>query len=651
MITRCSLSLLPFAALASAAPLQAAAPDEIFTRLAAQPAQAAPIVEGQRAAVLPALSYLPADTEAVAAMAQVDRHLAPAVADAQMRGMLRAVGSAAISCGPGSIKALSDFVRINQLLAGCKLLNKMEQNWRPLLHQGAAQQVIPEIMKNRSTQAMDEVANALSSFRLPTIYCAFTPAPGKESELNAAYQELLAMLREQTQTNDSPWKAEEWQGFSGIQGTLSALLGHMLAVGYGVDSRVTRTMAGRNVHVLVKMQGTACLLVVCENPAELTLPTDADHSLLTTPALNGADAHLSELIASVWMSAGFAPSNLNLYEGKGLFLLETLKEIFDKMATADVANSGVYQAAAAGAEKYIASMRPYRPKATRPYAVQVWQQGEDVAVELTSDAQGSHYEPGKLTRTRVAAAEDTMLYMELTGLSVPARPSLEGMGDAAYALSKGVTFCLAEEVQDSVGPHMMLAETFRPDLEAVGQALQTVGSGLAAPWAFVVSAPSTPSFMVPSIAFSAGVKNRAALSEGWSKLLTALQKAGDKVGMGQLVSFLPILPQSLGGSTMNYTLFLPLLSALQPQVTVSDAEFVASTSTKLNQQLRNSGSVDGTPFCGAVGAVRFNAISSYVNQLQGGSKASLPQNPVQAIYYTATEANGVSTIRMLIDMP
>ena len=648
-----SLTFLPIAALATAAPLYAAAtPQEIFAQLA-QPRQDQSVSVDKRAAVLPALAYLPADTEALVALPQLGKYLAAYCgASGQDRHVIESMGSAAISGGFGSAKAFTDFIYIAQLISNYYSLDEQSKRWRLMLHQGPVQQVVDEVVKSNREKALDEATRRLNDFRLPPIYCAITPVPGRETELRALYEGLQSTLRKLAEKEGSYWQTEEWHGFSGACAPKETLFGQMLHAACVKENRTGQIQTGHKVHVLAKMQGDAMLIVLCERPDDLTLPTDAESSLLTSSALNGANAHLSDLIATSWMSAGFVPSAQSLKMGSSL-LLTTMKEVFEKMAVTDTANSKVYQDAAAGAAKFLAENPSSAPQVKRPCTLQLWWQGEDVVTELVGDSVGMRFAPGGLKQVALAAEPDTMFFFASSGVeNAPSRQNkTEGLKEATYSISKGLALCLNEPLQDDICQKFELFEMFGDELSGLGDALQMVSKGLSAPCSFVVKAPKRNKDVVPAVAFGSGVKDRALLSEGWDKLFAQLKQAGNKMGFGELLSLIPIIPQQLGKSATNYVLALPMLAGVQPQVTVSNEYFVAGSSSALNKQMF-SGSANSMPFRGVAGVVRFAPIVKYINNMcRDASACTAPMSKVDAIYYAASENDGMFTIRILTDLP
>lgn len=609
--------LVPLSALAiAAAPLQAEPSPEVFARLA-QPVQAAPVSVEARAAAMPALSMLPQKTDSLIVLPDFARLIQSCGACASPG--VTSIGCVAVSAGEGSAEMVRTFLSVIMHAQMAEMINLVKDGWLSTSKPEYAEMINGVFQAELEARAA-KFKSQLATTGIAPIYAALTPAPGQESDFEAVCECLPMGMANIKETIEGA-KDAEWQGFTGVELPRKAILQPLVMEMAMNDAEVEKALEGGSVYLLWKKVDKGVLVILCSDTSAISLPESATDSLLASPALNSADAHLSgqELAAAAWI----APSILQYYMELGrtesyAALAELTATAFDKLAAADAVNAASFQAAAEGVRGITQAIFPVLPKVEIPFSVTAWMNGDELCIQNISDAMGMHYAPGELRTATLADAPDTVLYLESTDLEVKTMGQLSGeLSSTLLNIAKGFTLTTAEGVQDQIAPKLMMAEMFKPELISLGDAVNTVCSALEAPCSLVITEPAAgptvaPAPMapvaapLPSVGFYAAVKNRAALADGWLKLAATAQQVANKCGGPQnIVSMLPVMPRALNGSAVNYALLLPLpFPALEPQLTVSDKSFMLGTSTALCDKMLSLGESPGVPFRGCAAKIQ-----------------------------------------------
>ena len=676
---------MPLGALAlAAAPLQAASPQESFAQLA-QPAQALVAKQYTYSAATPALSLLPQQTEGMVVIPRVGEHLSRLMKNScRSSEKVQCLDSAALSLSPGSAETLRTLLTLAMHAQLVDRLEYMGELWL-----SAAKPEYEAAIKGSFdaslTQCAARLKQAVRGLHIPPIYAALTAASGKDAEFEAFYQEMTGKMAADAASPKAQrcgLKPAEVEGYTGLEMPRAALLRRLLMPELRQEPDVAAALNEGSIYLLTKKQGNAILLVLCSDPAEISLPASAAESLSNASALQMPAASLPELPGADPLGvAWLAPAVIQAYALAGqqndmVVLADTVASTFDKLAAEDAANAPAYAEASAGVKRLTSTIFPQVPEAKVPATLTAWQTGDEVHLQFDYDAMGLHYEPGELRTASLSDAAETILYAESTAVSSPYVPKTEGCVDSCTAIARGLTLTTVEGVQDEIAPRLMMVEAFAPELAALGEAASTVMSGLTAPCSLVLShEPSTPNPMLPpdmtpksllpAIAFASGVKDRAALGEGWQKLVAAVQQGTDKLGGPQnIVSMLPVVPRVLGGSAVNYVLALPLLPGVEPQLTVSDKNFVLSTHTGLNNKMLALESSPAVPFCGFAARVNFAPLAQLMLEREANSPTSLRvgvngcdkspweivRESVSSVSATQVENSGVVSFRWCIQL-
>lgn len=629
----------------SAATLQAATPQEVYAQLA-QPAQIVSVSPEARMKVLPALAHLPLATDGILALPNFGAVLTSMGADKH----LACIGSVVVSAGAGSAAAMEYF--LSAVDAGVSSQNiDLLKMWRSLAKEREGE-VIRKTFKALKEQHDADMMAALKQLRLAPLYVAITAEPGCEQDF-AQMAEMFMSALDSIADDCEDWKSEECYGFKGVYAAQEKLFdklmentrkGSVLAVKKSRRKELRQVFEGREIHLLAKYQDGVLLVSASEKPTDLSWPKDAAASLLSSPALSGADAHLDNLKASMWVAPRMMQSFVKLARNKSV--VDGAVAVFRALAKDCADNASSYLAAAKGLEDLCSNLIPAWPSVKVAQSCQVWGGGKELYVEIMGDAMGSSFVPGELQYTSVAAEPTTLLYAETTEPRSSVSYNFSGLVQTAFDVAKAVVLTTPEEIQDRVSYQIQMAQMFAPDVEALGAGLCTTLSGLSAPCALVVG-DVNPVAVAPGVALCAAVKDRSAISSGWNQMLGVVQQVATKLGAGNIVASLPIMSKSVGDAT-SYVVAMPLPPGVEPQVTLNDKRFIAGTSSMLNQHLL--GTQGGTPFCGAVATFRAPALKQFLDRTQGANPhRDAVLSRLRAVHAVSTVNDGVSVMRALIE--
>lgn len=579
---------------------------DIFNQLTLAPKSVA-MAPAARAAALPAAAYLPGNADAALGIVQpgqgalkalqlLGKPLCP-----EMEKALGSIGSVVVSGGSGSAAA---FARALPLLTRASQIESLEQWAKGWSHNArpAFAAAIREAFDTQIQQQRAGMLEALAHFHISPMYAALTPLPGRESDFQKLHT-CLTRAMQGISERCPEWQAESGSGYTGLRTTQLRAL-KMLTGSEPQNEDVRRALAQRELHLLTKMQDGALLLILCERPGEINLPGSAEYSLLNSPILNGADAHINHLLATAWVSPAFFQTMQDcLYRDKQP-LANAIAEAFRKIGQLDPVHQNTYL----NATRDVMQLDAQTPRLRQirvPFTMQVWQQGNEVVgVETAGDAQGARFEPGKLRLVDLATAPDMIFYAESTAFSAPCFSSCRGSWPAMLGISRAIFLSLEESRREMVFPYLRYIEQFAPEVQTAESALHTIFGGLSAPVALYIGGGTQGED--PAVALGAAVIDRAGLVQGQQQLVSALAQAAAKCGIPpSLVTMLPVESQALGNNAIQHVLRLPFLpQGVQPSLAVSDSYMALGYSPSLNARMLASATAQA-PFCGAVCSVSF----------------------------------------------
>lgn len=636
MKTRRMIGALSLAATAFAVPAQATAPQEIFTQLIA-PAPSATLVPEARAKALPVLAYLPASTELVLAM-----KMPSILMQKESNAEVRSIATIGLSAGPGSMAALRELVSLVGSVERAQSLNLLD-TWAETAKDEVAETIF-KVYGEVQSQSNQAAMQAMQKLHIAPVYVVLTAKPGMEGEFDKLYRSLSEVLVSGA-GEDSRKQAAEWQGFTGMCFNQDEVLREgikKLFTDADTARAIQESLKGRKLYVLAKKQGDAILLAVCENTAELAWPASPEQSMLHSPLLNGADAHVDTLAATAWVS----PELFSIYSLPVMrnAVLDATQRVFEVLSEQGGTDAEAFSRAAKGLALFNRIATPNIPEAKHPATLQVWKQQGDICIELAGDAMGGTYDPGDLQQ--IAQAEDSanVFYFECTPVNSPNCPKCDGIIDATYDVMSGVTLTLQEQQQDEMSSTLQMAALFRPDVLAVGAALGKMTAALSAPCSLVVSKGA---MNTPSVALSCNVKSRADLILGWAQLMKAVETFGNKMGVQNVPAMLPIVPNPIDSSVMSYQLVLPIAPGVIPQALVSDNRLVLSTASDLG--ISCSKATQTMPFSGYVMSLQTQPIIDMVPDTPSNQKLIKSLKMIKAIYAAGTvQGDGISVSRCVI---
>lgn len=598
------------AACAAASPIQAVPEAQsIFVKLAQREAPAA-MQPALRAEALPALALLPAGADAVFVAAQAGKSAVELMRlmDCKCKdgeAQLGSIGSLAMSAGGGSAgefeRALPAMVYAAQLGS----LEQWEKRWRDhakpefadAIHRGFQPQ--KELIRKN-------LQSVLADCHPKPVYVALTAAPGKEADFQNLCRCIQQAMRRATE--DGKWQPVEVEGYSAGIRTTQLHVWNQLMDGEPDSAELKSHLAQRELYLMMRVQEGALLVSLCENPGDIVLPQNADSSLLHSPLLAGADAHMPQLRAAAWLSpVFFRVLQKCLYAEKNPLTL-AMADSFRNIGQVDAAHQNVYLNATRDALLLDSPPEGDIPQISRPFEMQVWQPAPNALRAHSSlDAWGARFEPGELRLAAQASSPGMIYYAESTPLTSPYMPHRDGVWKALVGVGHALLLTLRDETRNSLLPWVHGAEALAPEAVALEGALQTMGSALGAPLA-IVSGDGAPG-EDPAVAVSAVLKSRSGLAAGWQQMLQTLGQVASKFGLSPaVVTELPVQSRALGNDSVQHSLHLPFLpKEMHPGVALSDHYFVLGYSPALNERLLAAASVSANrvPFSGAVCAFSF----------------------------------------------
>ncbi|MCH5285145.1 MAG: hypothetical protein J1E42_06045 [Akkermansiaceae bacterium] len=636
MNIRRSFLALAFSTSAMVASLPAATPQEIFTQMA-QPAPAVPISPEIRATALSALALLPVDTEAVIA---VNLLSTPCAQETR-------VSNVAVSMAPGSSEFLGYFMEF------CNLVNSMQRDsslatmWS-LSANETAKEVIAKAYAACAGHPVEQLNAIAKAMHLAPVYAAARFQPGQE-DLKKEILEQLEKLKEKKDISVS-----EHDGFIDCSATVDKWFDSKLSerseecsCSDGIIPRtVCQELANKVVHLMVRVEEDAVVVVVCEDPAEVKLPADPSQSLLAAAPLVNAAASPEALISSAWISPKLLNSVMAHKEDLSS-MTKFVTLVMQKMAAADAANKATFDAAEK-AVSTVAKMIPMQKDCSlvKPFVVQAYLDGTGVCIDMATDDVNGRFKPGTLRHAEMASNPNTLFYAASTFAEnvVECEFSVNEGVDALMDLTKGVALTLNEEDKDSLSANLQFAELLKPTIKALGSGLGQVIDNMSVPCEMMLTLkPKRECSDEMAFALTTGVVSRKGIVDGWQQMLDAVNQGGAMFGMPGLANMLPVTELSLDGTptASHHMLMVP---NVQPVVSLDDSDFVLGTSPALNQQLiQDKG---GMPFAGSVLVVTPAGVSALSDLM----RVKESDRVVKAVYVVASTPETTSSLRIKIEL-
>ncbi len=624
---------------ASAAPLLAQQPRlpepavQVFSALAA-PTAAAQASAEERAAVFSALALLPQDVSSAYVLCDVGGNIQRLAKHSilldlrtdEVPAELLAIDNIAFAASAASPATCAFLAALMDKIRTRDAVESMAGAWKNEARAELADTIVQALTEG-AMAAAGQLSMSEQALGMPVGYAVVTTKPGAEQALQALYAIALAHLEQAQQ----PWisRVENENGFCGIRLDLGKKHEQNLAEGIVVDSPEEQVfaaeMARHKVCILLRIQGNALILAVCEDPQQVQLADTPAQSVLATELMADCDSRLNKGLV---MAAHLSPEMEALSQGSANIshLAEGMRAVFRKLAEVDAAHKESYDKAGAAVEPLSHALQALSSASSHPTDVQVWSDG-NLHLAATADARGSSYRPGVLRLAALADAPKTAFYAECTpvqrGFSLPGKAALPA---AALALAEGVALTLHENRGKQLREGLAAAATIKPELKGIASAALAIGRGLDGQLALVLDsahgplppiaeAPHAPEADIPRLALYAGVSNRSQLLSGWESMKAATRAAAAKLGHNTgAFGMLPLVPTH-EGQTTRYQLALPIFTMdTAPSLALSDTGLAVGSSANLTRQMLTSatGTID---FAGAVFAFRLTPLARSLRSL------------------------------------
>ncbi len=658
MTMRTSLLLLA----ASLAPLyaqQSPAPEAPAAQVSAVSAAE------QRAAVFSALAQMPANVSEFLVFTNIGGNFLrlaesgkiPDLTVDDLPDELLAIDNAAIAstlATPGTYAYLRALVGCLRTHEGATAL---ASNWGINARDNLTDTIVETLYTQSMLAAQKEGAAPGQPIRIPATCMVLTCKPGQEALLQTLSEELLPTLQENV--GDEVTLVNNENGFSGIRIDLAEMVRESAEEEEEHLAACMQELSKHSLCILLRQQGNALIIALCESPQDLQLPATANESVLSLPFMAEYDAQRNKgMLMAGHLSkecSNFCQSVNNDYL---LYLATGVSAVFHTLGEADATAKPTYDKAAAALTQLSQSLHSLTPAIEQATSFQAWCD-DNLHFSLSTDAGGYSYAPGKLRLAALADAPQNIFYAETTPICYSGpQINLTQLTEAALSVTEALALTLNESNAAQVNQVLAMSKLFAPELQALVAASSTIGSGLDGQLAVVMDtatgplplfaqAPQGATADIPRLAIYAGVSDRSQLSSGWDAIMTS---AGEAIGkLGGDPNTLSMLPIAATGDAqcMSYYLALPFFTQdTTPSLTVSDTGLSFGTSEKLNHQVVTS-ATGTTDFAGCVFSCKLAPLAKSFHSLSAAmAPSTLPkqQKAAQDLKEAATVLDQMSTI-------
>ncbi len=618
-------------------PAPAAPAAHMFTHLAAPTVPGTTATPEQRARVFSALALLPQDISDFAVLTNIGNNLRqleesgrfPDFSAADLPAELLALDTIALASCPATPATYALLQHALVSLSTVQSTVELTEEWAAEARAELSDTIIEELLL-RADATASQPENAAEGTRIPAAYIVLTSKPGEEAMLQECSTLLLADLQDGSRPGIT--LVNNVNGFSGIRMDVTETYRESL-------EKATKDMAPRRreqllseltrhpLHILVRQQGNALIVAICEDPQELKLAASPAESLLATNKLAPCDANLAKrMIAAAHVSPELSAIGNAVNSQPTINLANGVSAAFSRLAEVEPANKEAYEKAAAAVSFMGAELQKLIRPISHPAFMQMWCDG-DLHLTATCDAQGCSFRPGVLRLASLADAPKTSLYAESTPLQTGINPpDGEAVIDAMFSLAEGISLTLAGEDRRQAEGALTAVRSFAPELRSLAAAGATVCDGLNGQLAFVMDSAHTPLPPIggaktgihaeaPRFAIYAGVDDRSKLGRGWDALKAGAAQVAVKLGApAELVNLLPITEKQAGAAT-SYSVTLPFFTQdAVPSVAVTDTGMALGSSVNLTTQVAES-ATGTTPFAGAAFALKFEPLARTLRSL------------------------------------
>lgn len=586
-----------------------------------QPAKNEPVDLAKRQAVLPALGYLPAATDAYVAFANIGQHISRAMSDRMLLDQpvdpappeLAALESAALSMGEGASAGLRLLL---PMLAATQKMTCIE-DWVAKAKHEDAQQMRKLLEQTLSDQLQQATAEFQQQWQMKPIYAVVTLKKGKERMVEEWSKMIVSIALASHADHAVPL---EYGGFRGVK----------------ISVPEAQYPALHNFCVMTKHSGTALIVAICAKPEDVQLPDRVEDSALASPCLNACDSALSDLFMVSYGSPEFAKLVNDAQSSALESSAEMSRLIFETLGATDASRKDVFNKAAAGVSTLLEQLNTVCGASNKQECMMLCRLNEnEFSLEYSEDADGKNYEEGQLRFVAQVAESNNIFYCESTPLS-GTTIAVDGnkIIPAILAAGRGYALTLPGEARKEVERHLNMLENLSPEMAMLGRAFSTVADGLGHGGAVLMdSAGSLPALFgemkgnrvgMPRLAYCSPVSNRVNLSRGWDEIMDALGGCAGKIlGSPMLVQALSF-PSKKVGDAISYCLYMPIFTEnMIPNVTVSDKCFVVGTSSAYNEKLISAGA-GSMPFRGSVFSLKLEPLATTMRGIADSYRSRIP---------------------------
>ena len=554
-----------------------------------------------RADAFPSLARIPADVEAVASTNSQAEKLAPllnrslaslmspaADSDEPASGPFNTpdvagiVESFAIGLGKGSAQAYSAYLPIYSYVVSRRDGASMAQSWA----EGASAEAADVINSFQFVAHQADANNALPVLRrtsLPPVY-AVSSSSRKLSGIMASCVEAVS---------HSSAEAVTINGFRGWKYSIASLLPEPEA-NDTLGKIIKNTLSNRYIYQLYKVVGTSLVMVICEKPEEIRLPSGTSASVLGGNKLAFGDYTLRQTPLCIAYASPEMTATLSAYCNRNTNLLSTyVATVLRKLAAGNAEQSSLYSSAVRGVQVLARNICSYFPEKTdKPLTLCVWQTISGAThARMNVDACGASYEEANLSLAAMGRGKNTLFYTETTPYKAPHSVTWPDILAHCVALYAGIEATTEEEVSAA-----NFAARFRLSMNALKRVSAAMGNGSA----FVIY--NVGGF--PHLSYVNSFSNRNALSAAGENFAATV---GPLLGQGR--TYIKSRSRvSRGSRATSVTISSPEgMNQIKPNILLTQNRVAVGTIPALNNLVLRTAT--GTSrFAGAVYTIRPRAI-------------------------------------------
>ena len=440
-----------------------------------------------RADAFPALVRMPADVEAVASTNSSAEKLAPLLgrtlisltstedAAADSAGPFDApdvagiVESFAIGLGKGSARAYTAYLPIYSYVSSRREGASMAERWA----ESATADVADVIRSFRFVAYQSDANNALSAFRstaLPPIYAIVTVKPSSSRKLPGIMNSCVEA------SSHSSAEAVTINGFRGWKYSMASLFPTPEARDT-LGKIIKNSLTNRYIYQLYKVVGTSLVMVVCEKPESIKLPSATPASVLGGNKLSFADYTLRQSPLSIAYATPEMTGTLAAYCKRNTNLVSSyVATVFRKLAATNTEQSSFYSSAVRGVQILTRNICSYFPEKTdKPLTVCAWGTLSGAThIRLNVDACGASYAEGTLSLAAMGRGKNTLFYTETTPYTAP--HSVTWPDILAHCMA---AYCGMEATTEEESSSANLSARFRLTMNALKRVASTMSNSSA----------------------------------------------------------------------------------------------------------------------------------------------------------------------------